>query len=76
MKALCLLRRCWNANSGDTGGLVDDTWLNIQWPKIDFLTLTPNRLSASYSVAPWRLGTAALVPSVGHQRAAFHAAAS
>ncbi len=51
-KALCLLHRCWNANSGDTGGLVDDSWLRIQWPKIDFLTLTPNRVSASNSAAP------------------------
>jgi aryl-phospho-beta-D-glucosidase BglC (GH1 family) len=27
----------WNANSGDTGGLVDDGWKNIQWKKIDYL---------------------------------------
>ena len=26
--------------------------LRIQWPKIDFLTLTPNRVSASNSAAP------------------------
>lgn len=27
----------WNANSGDTGGIVKDDWLNIQWKKIDYL---------------------------------------
>ncbi len=27
----------WNANSGDTGGLVDDGWVNIQWKKIQYL---------------------------------------
>ncbi len=29
---------CYNANSGDTGGLVDDMWRNLEWIKIDFLT--------------------------------------
>ena len=54
-----LMRRCWNANSGDTGGLVDNTWLNIQWPKIDFLTMTPDKYSSSnvapggWGLAPW-----------------------
>ncbi len=28
----------WNANSGDTGGIVADNWLDIQWEKIDYLT--------------------------------------
>lgn len=28
----------WNANSGDTGGLVDDTWRNLEWVKLNFLT--------------------------------------
>lgn len=28
----------WNVNSGDTGGLVSDNWLDIQWEKIDYLT--------------------------------------
>lgn len=27
----------WNANSGDTGGLVADDWLSIQWSKIAVL---------------------------------------
>lgn len=28
----------WNANSGDTGGLVADNWVDLQWKKIDYLT--------------------------------------
>ncbi|MBA3237641.1 MAG: cellulase family glycosylhydrolase [Parachlamydiaceae bacterium] len=28
----------WNANSGDTGGIVADNWIDIQWKKIDYLT--------------------------------------
>jgi hypothetical protein len=28
----------WNPNSGDTGGLVADDWLTIQWKKIEYLT--------------------------------------
>lgn len=28
----------WNANSGDTGGIVADNWLDIKWEKIDYLT--------------------------------------
>ena len=34
----------WNANSGDTGGIVADNWRDIIWEKIDYLTtigLTP-----------------------------------
>ena len=27
----------WNANSGDTGGLVDDGWKNILWSKVSYL---------------------------------------
>lgn len=27
----------WNANSGDTGGLVKDNWRDIEWNKIDYL---------------------------------------
>jgi hypothetical protein len=37
--------RCYNANSGDTGGLVDDSWMNLEWVKLrylrDQLGLTP-----------------------------------
>ncbi|AUR51500.1 hypothetical protein CUN60_04075 [Aquella oligotrophica] len=28
----------WNANSGDTGGIVDDSWKNINWNRIDHLS--------------------------------------
>ena len=44
--------RDWNANSGDTGGLVDDSWLTIQWPKVDFLTGVPNDAASSDDAAP------------------------
>jgi endoglucanase len=27
----------WNPNSGDTGGLVDDEWVNLQWEKVEYL---------------------------------------
>lgn len=27
----------WNANSGDTGGIVDGSWLNINWKKVNYL---------------------------------------
>ncbi|BDA42796.1 probable major extracellular endoglucanase [Coccomyxa sp. Obi] len=43
---------CWNDNSGDTGGLVDDSWLTIEWAKVNFLTVTPNGVSSTNSVAP------------------------
>ena len=29
---------CWNANSGDTGGLVQDDWTTLEWDKLAFLT--------------------------------------
>lgn len=35
----------WNANSGDTKGLVQDDWLTINWNKIDWL--------ASVGLTPW-----------------------
>jgi hypothetical protein len=28
---------CYNANSGDTGGLVCDQWRELQWAKLGFL---------------------------------------
>ncbi len=49
----------WNANSGDTGGLVQDNWLDIVWQKIDYLStlaLKPWYLSA----APATFGTLCL----------------
>jgi hypothetical protein len=40
-----LCRWAYNANSGDTGGLVDETWQNFDWQKLswmqDNLGLTP-----------------------------------
>jgi hypothetical protein len=27
----------YNANSGDTGGLVDDAWRNLEWAKLRYL---------------------------------------
>jgi hypothetical protein len=28
---------CYNANSGDTGGLVTDDWQSLAWPKLQYL---------------------------------------
>lgn len=28
----------WNANSGDTGGIVADNWVDIIWQKVEYLT--------------------------------------
>ena len=39
----------WNPNSSDTGGLVGDNWLDIQWKKIDYL--------ATIGLKPWYTGT-------------------
>ena len=39
----------WNANSGDTGGLVDDGWVNIQWKKINYLK--------TIGLSPWSGGS-------------------
>jgi hypothetical protein len=39
----------WNPNSGDTGGLVDEGWLQIAWAKIDYLIET-------FGLKPWYLG--------------------
>ena len=38
----------YNANSGDTGGLVDDSWVNVLWVKINWLMATVN-------LQPWYL---------------------
>ncbi|KAL0040077.1 hypothetical protein WJX79_005360 [Trebouxia sp. C0005] len=37
----------WNANSGDTGGIVADDWTSIHWKKIDYLI--------SCGLRPWYL---------------------
>jgi aryl-phospho-beta-D-glucosidase BglC (GH1 family) len=36
---------CWNANSGDTGGIVADNWRDIIWQKVDYL--------ATIGLMPW-----------------------
>ncbi|CAL5222764.1 g5176 [Coccomyxa viridis] len=38
----------WNANSGDTGGLVQNDWLTIIWSKISWLT-------GAINLTPWYL---------------------
>lgn len=35
----------WNANSGDTGGIVEADWLTINWGKINWM--------ASVGLIPW-----------------------
>lgn len=35
----------WNANSGDTGGIVEADWLTINWGKINWM--------ASVGLVPW-----------------------
>ncbi len=35
----------WNANSGDTKGLVGDDWLTVNWNKVEWLS--------SVGLAPW-----------------------
>lgn len=35
----------WNANSGDTKGIVEQDWLTINWNKIDWMT--------SVGLTPW-----------------------
>jgi aryl-phospho-beta-D-glucosidase BglC (GH1 family) len=39
---------CWNANSGDTGGVVNDQWKEINWFKIGWLM-------RAAGLAPWAL---------------------
>ncbi len=36
---------CWNADSGDTGGIVSDDWRQIQWQKVEYLR--------TIGLAPW-----------------------
>ena len=36
---------CWNANSGDTGGLAQDDWSTLHWRKLAFLT--------TFGLRPW-----------------------
>ena len=65
---------CWNANSGDTGGIVNDQWKEIQWFKIGWL------MRAS-GLAPWALAgkplpDAANKPPVGTVATGTYAANS
>lgn len=50
----------WNANSGDTGGLVDDKWTNIEWTKVNWF------IGAS-GLHPWYLGSSPSTPTVRPQ---------
>jgi hypothetical protein len=43
----------WNDNSGDTGGLVDSTWRNIEWRKIRYLRTLGLKPWYSTSTVPW-----------------------
>ena len=48
----------WNANSGDTGGLVNSpNWNSIVWPKIEYLQ--------TLGLAPWYTGAAPTTAVVG-----------
>ena len=50
-------RWAWNADSGDTGGLVEADWETLIWPKIDFLT--------QLGLEPWYLALQdALEPAI------------
>ncbi len=50
-------RWAWNADSGDTGGLVENDWESIIWPKIDYLT--------QLGLEPWYLALQdALEPAI------------
>ena len=46
---------CYNANSGDTGGLVDDSWMNLEWTKLRFLR-------KSLGLTPWYAEAVEKVP--------------
>ena len=48
----------WNANSGDTGGLVDsDTWTQVQWEKITWM-------QQAMGLKPWyQVATGAAKPT-------------
>lgn len=35
----------WNPDSGDTGGVVDDSWTNVLWNKVQYLI--------TIGLAPW-----------------------
>lgn len=45
----------WNANSGDTGGIVKDDWKEINWNKVAWL-------QKAAGLQPWALGVAGKLP--------------
>ena len=45
----------WNANSGDTGGIVADNWKDVQWHKVAWL-------QKAAGLQPWALGVAGKLP--------------
>ena len=47
--AAALFWWAWNANSGDTGGLVGEDWMSVEWAKIDWL-------KRAAGLAPWADG--------------------
>ena len=49
----------YNANSGDTGGIVDDSWVNVLWVKINWLIATVN-------LQPWYLGSVSFLVEDKH----------
>jgi len=40
---------CWNANSGDTGGIVKDNWVDVNWEKVAWM-------QKATGLHPWALG--------------------
>eukprot|EP00884_Botryococcus_braunii_P014864 jgi/Botrbrau1/23379/Bobra.0051s0030.1 len=46
---------CWNANSGDTGGIVGNNWKDIQWVKVNFMR-------NAVGLTPWYLSPGAKPP--------------
>jgi hypothetical protein len=47
--AAALFWWAWNANSGDTGGLVGEDWTSVEWSKVDWL-------KRAAGLAPWADG--------------------
>ena len=46
---------CWNPTSVDTGGLVADNWLDVNWNKVD--VLVGNRTAnTGFNLTPWFYG--------------------
>ena len=45
----------WNANSGDTGGIVMDNWKDVNWNKVAWL-------QKAAGLQPWALGVAGKLP--------------